>query len=384
MAERIYDQTMGQLAGVEVTTTGNSTPTRDGTEAYAQMTVSASGQPISSVEGAGNLVDLSGASVTAGSLSFNANAQYAIIDTQGFEAVSFTFTGFGTATLAVQWSNLSTSGFIAGDVTNINSGVSAATVTASGQYTASASGRYMKVLVTAYTTGPIVVTPVLNAGSGAGAGAGTVSAQIEAVATAAAPAYVEGTSNQVSQDLHGALRFLPQTPTGTAIDLSDPATVQGVTAADSALTVAPVTGGGLAKTANPTAVADGDVVNTLHDKLGKLVAVSAIRDLKGVQHTTITASTSETTVITAVASTFLDVYGMIFANSSATATEATIKDATAGTTRATVAIPANASAGFMLDAGSAIPQAAVNNNWTVTLADSVTSVFVTALYVKNT
>lgn len=168
-----------------------------------------------------------------------------------------------------------------------------------------------------------------------------------------------------------------------AIDTT-PATVIGATAADAALTNAPVTTGGLAKTANPTAVADGDVVNTLHDKLGKVIAVSAVRDLKGVQHTTITASTSETTIVTAVASTFNDLYGLIIANSSATATEVTIKDATGGTTRATIAVPANASAGFMLDPGGAIPQATVNNNWTATAADSVTSLFITALYVKNT
>ena len=101
MAKRIYDQTLGQLAGVQVTTDGLGNIVRDGTEAYAQMTVSASGQPIASTAGTGNLVSLSGATVTDGSISFTANAQYAIIDTQGFEGASFTITGFGTATLAV-------------------------------------------------------------------------------------------------------------------------------------------------------------------------------------------------------------------------------------------------------------------------------------------
>lgn len=39
MAIRIYDQTVGQLAGVVVTTTGKGTIKNDGTEAYAQLVV---------------------------------------------------------------------------------------------------------------------------------------------------------------------------------------------------------------------------------------------------------------------------------------------------------------------------------------------------------
>ncbi|KRB42489.1 hypothetical protein ASE02_21395 [Phenylobacterium sp. Root700] len=162
-----------------------------------------------------------------------------------------------------------------------------------------------------------------------------------------------------------------------------PADVVGQTSSGAALANAPVTVGGLAKTANPAAVDDGDVVNTLHDKLGKVVAVSAVRELKGATHTALT-TTTETTIVAGAASTFHDLYGLVIANSSATATEVTIKDATGGATRATIAVPGNASAGFTLDPGGAIPQSATNTNWTATCADSVTSIFVTALYVKNT
>lgn len=176
MAKRIYDQTLGQLAGVQVTTDGLGNIVRDGTEAYAQMTVSASGQPIASTAGTGNLVSLSGATVAAGSISFSANNQYAIIDTQGFEGASFTVSGFGTATLAVQWSNLAASGFVAGTVSTVGSSTTGTTITANGQYTAASGGRYMKVLVTAFTTGPIVVTPVLIAGSSVGGSGGGAAA----------------------------------------------------------------------------------------------------------------------------------------------------------------------------------------------------------------
>lgn len=157
----------------------------------------------------------------------------------------------------------------------------------------------------------------------------------------------------------------------------------GTTASGSSLTSSPVTTGGLAKTANPTAVTDGQVVNNLHDKLGKQVVVNSIRDLKGVQNTTITTSTSETTIVTAVASTFLDLYGLILTNSSGTGTNVTIKDSTSGTTRATIYVPAGDTRGFMLTESAAIPQATVNTNWTATSSASITSLFVAALYVKN-
>lgn len=139
----------------------------------------------------------------------------------------------------------------------------------------------------------------------------------------------------------------------------------------------------LAKTANPSAASDGNLVGALSDKLGKQVVVGSIRDLKVQQTTTITASTSETTVLTAVASTFLDVYGVIIANSSLLATVITFKDSTAGTTRFTIAVPAGETRGFMLPESGAYTQATVNNNWTATSSVSLTSLFITLLAVKN-
>lgn len=145
----------------------------------------------------------------------------------------------------------------------------------------------------------------------------------------------------------------------------------------------PVKIGGVGKTANPTAVTDGQRVNALFDKLGKQVFVNSIRDLKLVQQTTITASTAETTVLTAVASTFLDVYGVIVTNTSATVTKVTFKDATSGTTRFVIEVPATETRGFMLTESAAVPQATVNNNWTATCGTSVSSVEITMLAVKN-
>jgi hypothetical protein len=145
----------------------------------------------------------------------------------------------------------------------------------------------------------------------------------------------------------------------------------------------PVKVGGVGHTANPTAVTDGQRVNAIFDKLGKQITVGAIRDLKGIQATTITSSTSETTIVTAVASTFLDLYGLVITNTSATATKVTIKDSTAGTTRAVYQIPAGDTRGFMLPVDSALPQATVNNNWTATCGTSVSAIEIAAYYVKN-
>lgn len=139
----------------------------------------------------------------------------------------------------------------------------------------------------------------------------------------------------------------------------------------------------LAQTGNPSAATPGNLVGALADKLGKQVVVGSIRDLKVQQQTTITSSTAETTVLTSVASTFLDVYGVIVVNSSATATNVTFKDATAGTTRFNIYVPAGDTRGFMLPESGAHNQAVVANNWTATCGTSVASILITMLAVKN-
>jgi hypothetical protein len=186
-------------------------------------------------------------------------------------------------------------------------------------------------------------------------------------------------SDTASSGLNGRLQRIAQRLTS----LIAGGVVFGLTASGSSLTAAPITTGGLAKTANPTAVADGQVVNQLMDKLGKVIAVTTLRELKGVQQTSITVST-ETTIVTAAGSgVFADLYGLVLANRSATGVYVTIKDATAGTTRSIFYVPANDTRGFTLDAGSAVPQAAANNNWTATVSSAVTAIEVTAMYVKN-
>lgn len=112
------------------------------------------------------------------------------------------------------------------------------------------------------------------------------------------------------------------------------------------------------------------------------VGVSTNRNRIVPQKTTIT-NTSETTIVTADANYYLDLYFIVISNTSATAVNVTIKDATAGTTRFIIPVPAGDMKGFVIPSADAYPQAAKNNNWTATCSGSVSSVEITAKCIKN-
>lgn len=114
---------------------------------------------------------------------------------------------------------------------------------------------------------------------------------------------------------------------------------------------------------------------------GALFIAGISRENKKVQKTTLT-TTAATTVITSVGSTFLDVYGFICANTSATATVVRLKDN--GTEKSAIAVPAGETRGFMIPVDSAIPADASGTQWTASLDTAVTSVEITALFTKNT
>ena len=203
---------------------------------------------------------------------------------------------------------------------------------------------------------------------------------------------VTGTFWQATQPVSGTfwqstqpVSLTSTTITGTvAVTESGTWNVGSSTATGSAVSANAFYNGLQAKTANPTAASDGNLVGALADKLGKQVVVGSIRDLKVNQITTITASTSETTVLTAVSATFLDVYGCIVTNTSAAVDVVTFKDSTAGTTQFIITVPAGDTRGFMLPESGAIKQTTVNNNWTATSGTSISSLDITMLAVKNT
>lgn len=144
----------------------------------------------------------------------------------------------------------------------------------------------------------------------------------------------------------------------------------------------PIKIGGRARTTNPTAVSDGQRVEAGFDKLGRQVMVAGqVRDLIGQQSTTI-SNTTETTIVTAIASTFCDLCLLVITNETATAVKCTLKDSTAGTTRGVFALAANG--GIVIPFPRPLPQATVNNNWTLTLSASSITVDVFVEYEKNT
>lgn len=133
---------------------------------------------------------------------------------------------------------------------------------------------------------------------------------------------------------------------------------------------------------NPTAVTNAQLVGVMTDDVGRLVTVGGhCRDLVGIQTTAIASSSSETTVISAIASTFCDITSLSLTNATATAVSATLKDSTAGTTRAIYDLAA--SGGIVLTFDPPMPQATVNNNWTITLSSAAVTVHVNAVFVKN-
>lgn len=181
-----------------------------------------------------------------------------------------------------------------------------------------------------------------------------------------------GTAGSSSTDVITVQGIASGTPQPTAGDVAHDAVDSGN----------PVKIGGTARTSSPTAVADGDRVNASFTKTGKMLTAYSPRELVTTQQTTITSSTSETTVLTAGgAGVFLDVTGVIVTNTSATATKVTFKDATAGTTRFVLQVPATETRGFVVPVPHV--QASANNNWTATCGTSVASVEITMLAIKN-
>jgi len=100
------------------------------------------------------------------------------------------------------------------------------------------------------------------------------------------------------------------------------------------------------------------------------------------QTTTITSSTAETTIVSAEASRYHDIYGLKIANKSATGTLVTIRDDTGGTAVDFIYVPAAETRGYMLSSSDAFPQTAVNKNWTAQCGTSVDSVYITVNYVS--
>ena len=138
--------------------------------------------------------------------------------------------------------------------------------------------------------------------------------------------------------------------------------------------------GCLAATALPTANTATDLTVPMTDKFGRqIVIANTVRDLTGMQATTIMSSTSATTIITAGASgVYNDIISLAITNSSATALIVTISD---GTKSLVYAIAANG--GIMIQPSSPIPATSAATAWQITCGTSVASIYVVAQFAAN-
>lgn len=168
-----------------------------------------------------------------------------------------------------------------------------------------------------------------------------------------------------------------QSTSGNLVTQSVGAAAQGATASGS-----PVFTGGVAKTAQPTARTDGQIVAPLFDKVGRMIVGSGshIRDLRDTNAMVTITGTAETTIVSAVASTFNDLEAFFIANSSATGVRVDIRDTTGGTVRLSIWVPATTTYTYT---GPTLKQSTVNTNWTATVSSAVTDIRITALTARH-
>lgn len=147
---------------------------------------------------------------------------------------------------------------------------------------------------------------------------------------------------------------------------------------------APIKVGGIARTANPSAVGAGDRVAATFDDVGRQVVYPyQVRDLISTAYATLSTNT-ETNLLAGVSGVFLDLVYVAFANTSAGAVDIDIRDSLAAGILATITVPADATAGWAPVVP--IPQNEAANSWTVdfnTADVSGTTVFVNALFIRN-
>lgn len=145
----------------------------------------------------------------------------------------------------------------------------------------------------------------------------------------------------------------------------------------------------IAMTSNPAAVANAAVVIQRSDKIGRGVMVMyQVRELVATARASLISAALdtglETTLLTGVASTFLDLVSVQCANTSTLAVNVDLRDNRVGGIITSLTIPANSVSTMKFD--PPIPQNEAGNSWTATVSSngvSGTTVNVSAQFVKN-
>lgn len=157
---------------------------------------------------------------------------------------------------------------------------------------------------------------------------------------------------------------------------------QGSVAHDAADAGNPVGVGLHARTTNPTAVANGDRVRAVADKVGRAIAVlSQVRDLVTEATLTLSSATETTLLAAGGAGVFHDVTFLLLNNTSTGAVRCDIRDSTGGTIQFSIALAPGG--GAVMSFPVPYRQGTANNNWTAQLSSGVTDVRVTVQAVKN-
>lgn len=166
------------------------------------------------------------------------------------------------------------------------------------------------------------------------------------------------------------------------VTVSNDSTVGSNSATGSSVPANAFYGGGLAKTALPTATSDGQLTGEMTDKFGRQVVLpNAMRDLVGSATLTLSASTSETTLIGQTASVFHDLTAVIVNNTSGTAARIDFRDTTGGSVIFAIYVPAGDVRGVTFQTPQ--PQTTVNTNWSAQSSASVTDIRIFAQYISN-
>jgi hypothetical protein len=176
---------------------------------------------------------------------------------------------------------------------------------------------------------------------------------------------------------------LPLDALVSSVTIAGNPAVVGNVAHDGADSGAPIKVGGIAYAADPVAVAALDRTNSYTDQLGKQVVVPLACRAMIAQATVTLTTTTETTILTAPgAGIYLDVSWIVLTNTSASAVRVDIRPVTAGSVL--LSLNVEASKTLMIDL-SDIPmiQPTANNNWTVQLSTAVTDVRITAGSLKR-
>lgn len=140
----------------------------------------------------------------------------------------------------------------------------------------------------------------------------------------------------------------------------------------------------LAASGLPAKAAEWNSVRALSDTFGRQITLpNASRDMVLTQGTTISASTSETVVLTKQPGVFLDLVIIVISNTSAaTSTRIDVRDKVGGTVLFSLqSIGGGAPVGFAINVP--IPQTTAGESWSVQCATSTTDIRVYAVAVKN-